>query len=234
VRLFCSLRLFSNDPNSSTGAHNSSYIDGVRNYEPLFNANLNNLKLVWLKIAIIEKSLTAIIDALQESSARFYTPEALMADASDAAILSSLVAGPCALEYTRFKTCDNLFTDQNADELIRRHKMHIYLLNSASNALTNASGYGMNGGDAVKQQPANSLIHFSPVKTSRIFASSQNAAVAATSATASGSSGSVSGAYNPKEYVESLHQNVKTQLIYGKNHTSINKVRTNSTICTRN
>ncbi len=32
--------------------------------------------------------------------------------------------GPCALEFTRVKTSDHLWTDPHADELVQRHRMH--------------------------------------------------------------------------------------------------------------
>jgi hypothetical protein len=35
-----------------------------------------------------------------------------------------LIAGPCALEFTRVKTSDHLWTDPHADELVQRHRMH--------------------------------------------------------------------------------------------------------------
>lgn len=47
-----------------------------------------------------------------------------MGDPVDGPIFASLLIGPCALEYTRMKTCDQLWADPNADELIQRHKMH--------------------------------------------------------------------------------------------------------------
>ena len=58
------------------------------------------------------------------NSGKYYSEYAIMADPVDGPILSSLLIGPCALEYTRMKTCDLLWTDPNADELIQRHKMH--------------------------------------------------------------------------------------------------------------
>ena len=35
-----------------------------------------------------------------------------------------LIVGPCALEFTRVKTSDHLWTDPHADELVQRHRMH--------------------------------------------------------------------------------------------------------------
>lgn len=32
--------------------------------------------------------------------------------------------GPCALEYTKMKTADHLWTDPSADELVQRHRIH--------------------------------------------------------------------------------------------------------------
>lgn len=36
----------------------------------------------------------------------------------------SSIAGPCALEFTRVKTSDHVWTDPHADELVQRHRMH--------------------------------------------------------------------------------------------------------------
>lgn len=35
-----------------------------------------------------------------------------------------ILVGPCALEFTRVKTSDHLWTDPHADELVQRHRMH--------------------------------------------------------------------------------------------------------------
>ena len=35
-----------------------------------------------------------------------------------------LVVGPCALDYTKMKTADHLWTDPPADELVQRHRIH--------------------------------------------------------------------------------------------------------------
>ena len=32
--------------------------------------------------------------------------------------------GPCALEYTKLKTSDHLWTDPSANELVQRHRIH--------------------------------------------------------------------------------------------------------------
>ena len=51
--------------------------------------------------------------------------------------------GPCALEYSRMKTSDHLFTDPNADELVLRHRLH-----------SGASMVGQNSAPSPNKRPA--------------------------------------------------------------------------------
>lgn len=39
-------------------------------------------------------------------------------------MIDVVLVGPCALEFTRVKTSDHLWTDPHADELVQRHRMH--------------------------------------------------------------------------------------------------------------
>lgn len=79
---------------------------------------------MWIKCALIEKKLVDIVDYLAENASKYYEPEALLSNHLCAQILSSLLMGPSALEFSRSKTSDYyLFEDPSADELLKRHKL---------------------------------------------------------------------------------------------------------------
>lgn len=173
------------------------------------------------------------MEEIQKSASKYYSDYALMCDSVYGPMVAELLAGPCALEYTRIKTCDNLLTasDQNADELIQRHKMHSQLItgyqvlgastvkpNWISERILNSSAHPAFNNSTGSASTSVSWTCLSPVKTPKTL-SRHNGHVA----TATVGNVSVNN-YNPKEYVESLHQNLKTQLIYGKNHICVNKV----------
>lgn len=103
-------------------------------------------KLLWIRLALLNKCLIKIIEHLMVSANKYYLEYAIMADPVDGPILASLLIGPCALEYTRMKTCDMLWSDPNADELIQRHKMHSSgQLGSTRQHQTGADRYGHGG-----------------------------------------------------------------------------------------
>lgn len=83
-----------------------------------------NLRYLWIRLALFEKQLSRIIEHLAENSEKFYEPDALMSDPVHGPILSSLLMGPCALDYTRVKTADSYWTDPPAEELLQRHRIH--------------------------------------------------------------------------------------------------------------
>lgn len=91
------------------------------------SASLSNpasKRYLWIKIALIEKKLVAIVEHLADNSSRYYEPEALMSNYLCAQILCSLLVGPTALEFSRSKTSDHYqFDDPTAEELMRRHKL---------------------------------------------------------------------------------------------------------------
>jgi len=72
-------------------------------------------------LALYEKKLTKIIDYLVANATSFYDRDSLVADADFGSILSSLLVGPCALEFTKAKTADHYWTDPHADELVFLH-----------------------------------------------------------------------------------------------------------------
>ena len=106
----------------------------THSFSPTYYKGSNCYRFLWIRIALLNKCLINIIDHIINNSSKYYAPYSLMLDPVDGPIFSSLLIGPCTLEYTRMKTCDYLWTDPNADELIQRHKMHsstskLYLMN---------------------------------------------------------------------------------------------------------
>lgn len=75
-------------------------------------------KYLWIRLALFDKQLTRIIDFLVSNSNSFYDKDALVADPDYGSTLSSLLLGPCALDYSRTKTADHFWTDPPADELV--------------------------------------------------------------------------------------------------------------------
>ena len=73
---------------------------------------------MWIRLALYERRLSKIIDYLVSNANLFYDRDALVADSDFGSILSSLLVGPCALEFTRAKTADHYWSDPHADELV--------------------------------------------------------------------------------------------------------------------
>lgn len=86
-------------------------------------------KYLWIRLALFEKQLAKIIDYLVSNANKYYDKEALVADPDYGSILSSLLVGPCALDYSRTKTADHYWTDPPADELVSKLKKYIFLPN---------------------------------------------------------------------------------------------------------
>ncbi|KAJ3618130.1 hypothetical protein MTP99_006157 [Tenebrio molitor] len=80
-------------------------------------------KYLWIRLALFEKQLAKIIDYLVSNANKYYDKDALVADPDYGSILSSLLVGPCALDYSRTKTPDHFWTDPPADELVQRHRI---------------------------------------------------------------------------------------------------------------
>ncbi len=57
--------------------------------------------------------------------------------------------GPCALEFTRVKTSDHIWTDPHADELVQRHRMH-----SNTRTAVNPTTMMMNMNNSLKYGPS--------------------------------------------------------------------------------
>lgn len=144
-------------------------------------------RYLWIRLALYEKKLANIINHLVTNATRYYDRDSLVADPDFGSILSSLLVGPCALDYTRAKTVENFWTDPPADELIQRHRI-------SSGNPTPPSCRRMN-----------EIMNFK-----RSLHSSEDGS---TSSFKSGSTASAA-----KDYVESLHQNSRATLLYGKNN----------------
>lgn len=145
-------------------------------------------RYLWIRLALYEKKLARIIDHLVTNATRYYERDSLVADPDFGSILSSLLVGPCALDYTRAKTAENFWTDPPADELIQRHRI--------------------SSGNPTPPSCRRPILNFK-----RSLHSSEDGS---TSSFKSGSTASAA-----KDYVESLHQNSRATLLYGKNNVHV-------------
>lgn len=149
-------------------------------------------------MALFEKKLSRIIDHLVENSTRYYERDSLVADSDFGSILSSLLVGPCALDYTRAKSMD-YWRDPSADELVQRHRI----------------SSGIPTPPPCRRPILNfkRSLHSSEDGAGSSFKSNSTAVVA-------------------KDYVESLHQNARTVLLYGKNNVHVLPVCSNNKVNT--
>lgn len=146
------------------------------------------VKYLWIRLALYDKKLARIIDHLVGNATRYYERDALVADPDFGSILSSLLVGPCALDYTRSKTTDHFWSDPPADELVQRHRI--------------------------------SQSHQTPPSARRPTANYKRGLHTSSDDVSNGSFKSVTSpsASAAKDYVESLHQNSRATLLYGKNN----------------
>ncbi|XP_030379020.1 small G protein signaling modulator 1 [Scaptodrosophila lebanonensis] len=152
--------------------------------------SLASMKYLWIRLALYEKRLTKIIEYLVANATSYYDRDSLVADADYGSILSSLLVGPCALEFTRAKTADHYWTDPHADELVQRHRISSCRRSSSTCSRPPIINF------------KRSLNTSSDEASSCSFKSIASASVA-------------------KDYVESLHQNAKATLLYGKNNVHV-------------
>ncbi|RZF42102.1 hypothetical protein LSTR_LSTR006695 [Laodelphax striatellus] len=137
-------------------------------------------KYLWIRLALFEKHLAKIIGYLVLNSNKYYDKDALVADPEYGSILSSLLEGPCALDYSKTKTQDHFWTDPPADELVQRHRISSSAITPPScrrSALNYRRGLNTSSEEGMRQVPISA-----------------------------------------KDYVESLHQNNRATLLYGKNN----------------
>ncbi|EDW75228.1 uncharacterized protein Dwil_GK19805 [Drosophila willistoni] len=152
--------------------------------------SLAGMKYLWIRLALYEKRLTKIIEYLVSNASSYYDRDSLVADPDYGSILSSLLVGPCALEFTRAKTADHYWTDPHADELVQRHRISSCRRSSSTCSRPPIINF------------KRSLNTSSDEASSCSFKSMASVSVA-------------------KDYVESLHQNAKATLLYGKNNVHV-------------
>lgn len=152
------------------------------------------VKYLWIRLALYEKKLSRIIDHLVTNAPRYYERDSLVADPDYGSILSSLLVGPCALEYSRTKTADHFWTDPPADELVQRHRI--------------------------------SSSHPTPPSCRRPILNFKRSLHTSSEDGSSSSFKSTASATVAKDYVESLHQNSRATLLYGKNNVLVLPVST--------
>ncbi|KAL1485413.1 hypothetical protein MTO96_010134 [Rhipicephalus appendiculatus] len=165
-------------------------------------------RYIWIRLALFEKQLACIVDHLVHNSSKYYEKDALVADPVSGQILASLLVGPCALDYSKMKTQDHFWTDPPADELVQRHRLSSGLPASASA-----------GGTAGTPPPTRRL----GLQCRRDLRGTTGG-----SSSEEGSVGRVVGApvgggcdRLARDYVESLHQNARSTLLYGKNNVRV-------------
>ncbi|XP_072934410.1 small G protein signaling modulator 2-like [Epargyreus clarus] len=147
-------------------------------------------RYLWIRIALFERQLSKIIEHLVNNATRYYERDALVADPDYGSILSSLLVGPCALEYSKAKPPACFWTDPPADELVQRHRM--------------------SAGTTTPPSVRRPILNF----RRSLNASSDD------SGSVSTGTGSTT-ASSAKDYVESLHQNSRAALLYGKNNVKV-------------
>ncbi|XP_049839017.1 small G protein signaling modulator 1-like isoform X1 [Schistocerca gregaria] len=138
-------------------------------------------RYLWIRIALFEKSLAKIIDYLVQNSSKYYEKDALVADPDYGSILSSLLVGPCALDYSKTKTQDHFWTDPPADELVQRHR-----ISTGQSTPPPRRRTALNFGRSLHAVGSEECVRALPLSA--------------------------------KDYVESLHQNSRATLLYGKNN----------------
>ncbi|CAG9834204.1 unnamed protein product [Diabrotica balteata] len=172
--------------NTDPTRRSSSSSDSVTKPTLKKNASLpsNPLpKYLWIRLALFEKHLAKIIDFLVSNAHKYYDKDALVADPEYGTILSSLLMGPCALDYSRMKNHDHFWTDPPADELVQRHRI--------------------SSGHSTPPSVRRPILNFR-----RSLNTSSDDVITNRSSTQQ----------IAKDYVETLHQNSKATLLFGKNN----------------
>lgn len=174
------------------------------------------MRFLWIRIALFEKHLVAIVDHVVQNSSKYYEKDALVSDPVAGQILASLLVGPCALDYTKMKSHDQFWSDPPADELVQRHRISSSL--ASSNSTTGASNCINSSTPPSARKPLGLSYRRAIVVANHCNGEEEHI---------SGSPNSRSSAicWSPRDYVESLHQNARSTLLYGKNNVIMQPVR---------
>lgn len=168
------------------------------------------VRYLWIRIALFEKHLASILEHVVQNSYKYYEKNALVSDPVGGQIFASLLVGPCALDYSKMRTQDQYWNDPPADELVQRHRISsIVSTNSVANisqstppstrkplALTYKKSHILNNTDLDEMSNSPCSIGSPSLRSMQIC-------------------------WSPRDYVESLHQNSKSTLLYGKNNVII-------------
>ncbi|XP_067136367.1 small G protein signaling modulator 1-like isoform X3 [Centruroides vittatus] len=177
--------------NTDPNKRSSSSSDSTNKLKPIQSKKLQiqyGTRYLWIRLALFEKKLSKIVDHLVQNSSKYYEKDALVADPVSGQILASLLVGPCALDYSKMKTQDHYWTDPPADELVQRHRL--------------SSGIPLLHSPATPPSSRRPGLQYR--KDVRISGSSEE--------------GHRMIPVVARDYVESLHQNSKSTLLYGKNN----------------
>lgn len=180
-------------------------------------AAAHTVKHMWLRQALFTRQLATIVTWLVQHSDQFYERSALLADAESGTLLGALLVGPCALEYTRLKTCDHYWSDPPADELVQRARISAVPYSSPSTPSASSRRPGLH--HSTSRRPLSIDNINSSIMTS--IGSQSTTSCISTMGNSTGNLtvvGGVSTGAFARDYVESLHQNSRTTLLYGKNN----------------
>lgn len=164
-------------------------------------------KFLWIRIALFEKKLMPLVEHLVSNSTKYYEKEALLAEAVCGQIFASLLIGPCSLEYSKMKTQDHVWTDPSADELIQRQRMNP-LANGNATPPSGRKPLGVTYRRSTMSDDTSS-------KNSDTFDESHSARTASVTC-------------SPRNHFDSLHQNLSSTLLYGKNNVYVQSVSISS------
>lgn len=158
-----------------------------------------------------------------QNSSKYYEKDALVSDPVAGQILASLLVGPCFLDYTKMKTNDQFWSDPPADELVQRHRISSSLVSSSNSSCTVASGLVSTSTPPTARKPLG-MSYRRPVSIAAQCTNGEEG-TASEHLTGSPNSRATTGVcWSPRDYVESLHQNARSTLLYGKNNVIIQPV----------
>ncbi|CAF1300414.1 unnamed protein product [Rotaria sordida] len=165
-------------------------------------------RYLWIRIALMHRLLYRIVEYIVNNSSKYYESYALVCNSVQGQIFASLLVGPCALEFTGLKISNHLWIDSNTNELVQRHRMHT---NNRTSTNSTTMMMHVNNSQSPKFRP-------------RLQVNSKRHA-SSSSEDSPRNNQSLPISTNPaKDYVESLHQNARSQLIYGKNNVLVQPI----------
>ena len=173
------------------------------------------IRFLWIRIALFNKHLVEIVDHVVHNSSKYYEKDALVADPVAGQILASLLVGPCALDYTKMKSHDQYWTDPPADELVQRHRISSKI--SSANSTSSSPGINQSTPPTVRKPLAMSHRRVGAVGSCCNGEDDHQ--------TSSPVTRTSNICWSPRDYVESLHQNSKSTLLYGKNNVIMQPVK---------